>query len=322
MNDTQPKSNLKSFWERPEGTTGMITLAGIAIGLYFALPLLLTFVTGLFALLGYTIGVVVLTAVLAALLVILTDKRTRILFSLAFKMAMKKLTSAIINMDPIAVMELYVDRMTEKRAKVREARDKLKGQKRKLEDQLRSSEGEYKNAMGIAEQARMSGNATQLQLQARKSARLEELARDTLMPLLSQISAHVDAADKVYEATGFIIDDMTDDIRVRKIRQENVKASFSLMSASKEILEGGSAERLMYDEAAEADLNSYYQKLGAVDAFLEDSKPVLDGFDLQNGVYEQQALARIEQWRSGQSFDFNSNVLSQRKAEPVLLSRK
>lgn len=308
------ETKVKSFWERPEGTTGMLVLAGGAIGLYFAVPVLLAFAASVFALLGYTIGIVVLLAILAGILVVLSDKRFRVLMSLGFKMVMRKLTNAVVTIDPIGVRELFIEKMKKKRTSVSEARSKLSSQETKLNSLIQDSGREYQDAMNMATVAHAEGNSTQMQLLARKSARLESLARETLIPLRDQISQHLRIASKVYEACGFIIEDMEDDVRIRRLRAESVEASFSLIQASHEILHGGTEDRVLYDAAGEADLNEYHAKLGAVEMFLEDSRPVLEGFDLKNGVLQQQALARIEQWSKGDAFNFDLTTLSHRKS--------
>lgn len=313
------ESNPKGFWERPEGVTGMITIAGALVGAYFAVPYLLTLAAGLFSLLGYTLGIVVLGAILAGLIVVLSDRKFRVLLSLGFKMVMRKLTNVIVTIDPIGVMEIYIERMKEKRKKIGEARTELRGQIRKIEKVLMDSKTEYENSMNMAKVAQDRGNAAQMQLHSRKSMRLESLARETLIPLRDQLVQHADVADKIYEATELIIEDMKDDLRVRAIRRESMEASFSLIQSANEILHGGTEERVLYDAALEADLNDYSAKLGALDSFLEDSRPVIEGFDLQNGVYQQQALERLSKWSNEPAFDFGTNVLSQRRQQAVAI---
>ena len=69
----QNENKPKSFWSRPEGTTGILALAAGGYGLFLALPALLAFMGGLVALLGQTIAVIILGAINAALLMILTN---------------------------------------------------------------------------------------------------------------------------------------------------------------------------------------------------------------------------------------------------------
>ena len=94
--DTNKK---KSFWERPEGTTGMLALALGGVGLYAALPTLIAFMTGIVALLGQTIAAVCLSLVLGALLFLITNKKVQTLVSYFFRSAMRAITGVFVEIE-------------------------------------------------------------------------------------------------------------------------------------------------------------------------------------------------------------------------------
>ena len=288
----------RSFWSRPEGTTGMMVLAGAGVGLYFALPTLLIFMTGLMALLGKTIAVVVLSAVLAAVLYILTNKKFLTLMSFMFKSAMRKLTGWFVEIDPIGIMKSYIEKMQERREVVGATRDRLRGQIKVLEEKITKGQKQYEKSMSMAQLAKERGNQGVLTVESRQAMRVEQLNNETYIPLKMQMEAHLRAANKYYEVTGTVIEDLKNEVQAQADRREMIMASHTMMKAAKAILHGGTDEREMFDHALEFVVQDYGMKLGEIESFIENSKPFVDSLDMQNGVYEAEALKRLQEWEN------------------------
>lgn len=292
------ENKTKSFWSRPEGTTGMLALAAGGVGLWLALPMLITFMGGLVVLLGQTIAVVVLCAVLAALLFVLTNKKFLLLASYVFKSAMRKITGAFIEIDPIGIMKSYIESMTKKREVVGETRDKLRGQIKVLDEKISKGSREVEKAMSMAAIAKERGNQAVLTVQSRQAMRMEQLNMETYQPLKVQMEAHLRAANKYYEVTGTVIDDLKNEVQAQSDRREMIMASHSMMRSAKAILHGGTDERELFDQALEFVVNDYGMKLGEIESFIENSKPFVDSLDMQNGVFEAEALKRLQEWEN------------------------
>ena len=294
LNDTATKS----FWSRPEGTTGMLALACIPVGLYFALPTLIAFMAGMAALLGHTIAVVALCAILGAMLFVLTNSKFLTLCSYMFKSAMRKITGAFVEIDPIGIMRSYIEDLTAKRSGMAGSRDKLRGQivvlKRKIDDNTLG----YEKAMGMASLAQQKGNTGVLQVQSRQAGRLEKLNKESFAPLLTQMELHLRALNKYYEVTGTVIDDLKNEVEARRMEREMIMASYSAMSAAKKILQGGTDQKELFDQAMEFVVNDFGMKMGEIDSFIENSKGFVEGLDMQNGVYEADALKKLQAWEA------------------------
>lgn len=290
------EKSTKSFWARPEGTTGMLVLAAGAVGLYFALPTLIVFMSGLAALLGHTIAVVVLCAVLAALLYVLTNKKFLTLMKYAFKSAMRKITGWFVEIDPIGIMKSYIEDLVKKREIMEEGRDKLQGQIRVLESKIRTNEQKHENAMALAKVAQDKGNQGVFSVNARQAGRLEKLNEASFKPLLVQLQIHLKAIKKYHEVTGTVIEDLKNEVDARQVEREMILASYSAMSAAKKILQGGTDEKELFDQAMEFVVQDFGMKMGEIDAFIESSKSFVEGLDMQNGVYEAAALEKLQAW--------------------------
>ena len=109
------ETKLKTFWQKPEGKTGMLFIAlligGGVIGLSTILPWLIALATN-------TLHLALLLAALGAGLFVLTNPKIRATASIVFQLIMKKLTSAVIKTDPLAILGLKVREMEENLEKV------------------------------------------------------------------------------------------------------------------------------------------------------------------------------------------------------------
>lgn len=298
MLGNDPNAQTKSFWARPEGTTGMFVICAGLVGLYAALPALTAFMGGLVTLLGQTIAVVLLCLVLAALLYLITNKKVQTLVKYIFKSAMRKITGVFVEIDPIGIMKSYIQDLTEKREVMAKGRDKLQGQIRVLEGKIRENERRYDNAMATAKVANEQGMKGAFSVNARQAGRMEKLNEASFKPLLAQLMVHLKAVNKYHEVTGTVIEDLKNEVEARNVEREMILASHSAMSAAKKILQGGTDEKELFDQAMEFVVNDFGMKMGEIDAFIESSKGFVEGLDLQNGVYEAATLEKLQAWES------------------------
>lgn len=286
----------RSFWARPEGTTGMLFLAAAGVGLYAALPALLAFMTGVVALLGQTIAAVCLALVLGALVYLITNKKVQTLVSYIFKSAMRKVTGAFVEIDPIGIMKSYIEDLMKKRGVMSDARDKLVGQIKILEKKIRDNTSGYENAMSLASAAQKRGNNAQVSVQTRQAGRLQKLNKESFEPLLLQMQVHLRAINKYYEVTGTVIEDLKNEVDAQKTQREMIMSSYSAMKSAKAILMGGTDQKELFDQALEFVVNDYGMKMGEIDSFIENSKGFVEGLDMQNLAYEEAGLKKLQEW--------------------------
>ncbi len=166
---------LKSFWQRPEGKTGMVVLGGLAVGggiVLWAkiLPFLLVMVTNTFQL-------AITAAGLIAFLMIVTHQRFRYAIGLGFRLLMRALTGWFITIDPIGILKEHLLEMKKRRENMGEQISAVSGQIRFLKDTISKNSQTATQKMQYAEQAKkMAGSAAdqnkalELQLQMRAQA--------------------------------------------------------------------------------------------------------------------------------------------------------
>ncbi|WP_407306233.1 hypothetical protein, partial [Acinetobacter sp.] len=213
----------KSFWERPEGTTGMVALALGALGLYFSLDFLMNAFTKAIHVVGQAITLTILGAILFGLIMILTNSKFQTLIAYGFKSVMRKITGAFVEIDPIGIMKSYIDDLKGKRATMEESIGKLRGQISVCEKQVNANDAEYEREMSKVKVARDKGMTSQLTVASRQAGRLEKLNKESLKPLLLQMQVHLKALMKYYEVTGTVIDDLNNEVKAQEMQRRMIQ---------------------------------------------------------------------------------------------------
>lgn len=289
----------KSFWERPEGTVGMVAIGvGLLATIFFLGPVLVSIFGTMITLLGQAITISILGGALFALYMIVSNKKFRTLCSYAFKAAMRKVTSAFIEIDPIGIMKSYIEDLQAKRGTMEDSITKLRGQISVCEKQVNLNESEYERQMATFKVARDKNMAAAATVASRQAGRLEKLNKESLKPLLLQMQVHLKALNKYHEVTGTVIDDLSNEVKAQEMQRKMIMESHSAMTTAKKILMGGTDQKELFDQAMEYAVNDYGQKIGEIESFIENSRSFVEGLDLQNGVYEAEALKKLQEWEN------------------------
>lgn len=288
----------KSFWEKKEGTTGMIFLSLGGAGLFFAAPALLVFFTTMVAVVGQAIALVALCTVLAGMLFLITNKKVQTLVSYIFKSVMRGITGLVVEIDPIGIMLSYIDSLKKKREVMETAKIKLQGQITVMKNKIKKYKTDYETAMKTVKIAREQGKDSVFTVQSRHAGRLEKVTSEKYEPLLVQMEVHLRVLNKFFEVTGTVIDDLTNEVLVRKDEREMMLSSYSAMTAAKKIINGGTDEKELFDQAMDFVVADFGMKMGEIESFIESSHGFVEGLDLQNDVYQADALEKLKEWEA------------------------
>ena len=145
------ESKVKSFFDKPEGNTGLIflglgILAFFSLGWYF-LPLIV-------AVLANTLYAVVLGATLFATLSILMNDQFRFLVWSLFKSSMRWITGWFVAIDPIGILKNYLSDMKERIEKFNYNIAQLVGQITKIDQIIHERRQTAEHFMKLASQAK------------------------------------------------------------------------------------------------------------------------------------------------------------------------
>jgi phage shock protein A len=271
---------LKSFWERPEGKTGMLFAAGGILGLFLVMmkwgALIVaaaqnTLVLGLYILLACAIGYV------------LMDKRFRASVFYLYKTIMRAFTGLVIQLDPIAILKTYIDDMENNHERMNEQIQKLKGSIRTLQRTIAENAATARNQMSVAEQAKKQNMQAQVILQTRKAGRLQDSNR-TYSDLLKKLEVLYRVLSKMFENTGILIEDTKDQVNQKETEWKTIRQANSAMRSAMHLIGGDKDKRAIFEEAMQYMADDVGNKIGEMERFMELSESFMQGVDLQNGV--------------------------------------
>jgi hypothetical protein len=285
----------KKPWQRPENWVAWL---GIGVGGFFALKsvdLILPLLERVLENLLYTSALAAAVAIVGWVVV---SKDLHRLFWMGYKMATRALTQVVIDIDPISILKGYVEELKKKYAGIADALGELRAQLRKLDQLIATKTADYERSMNLAKQARdhgaEQGMKTQFSLQARKAGRLEKTTL-TYQGVRNKVKAHIALMEKVQEASKYMIADIEDTVEDETEKRATIRASYRAMAASKAILQADK-DREAFDLALSSTQNDYFNKLGEIDQFMEDSRDFINTMDLENGVADLDAMAKLEAW--------------------------
>lgn len=289
----------KSFWDKPEGKTGMLFAIAILGGVAYALYTFLPFIIGL---LQNTITAVALFAVLAAIVYVVLDPKVRNLVFYIYKSIMRFITGIFVQIDPIGIIETYVETLRGNLKKMAQQIANIKGQMRKLKDVIDANKSEMDKNFALASKAKEKGIQDLAVLKVRKAGRLQD-SNMKLQDLYKKMEVLYRVLVRMYETSGILLEDIEDEVDVKKREREAIQASHSAMKSAMSIISGDKDQKMLFDQAMEAIADDVGRKVGEMERFMEISEGFMQSVDLQNGVYEEKGLDMLEKWeKEGISF--------------------
>lgn len=291
----------KSFWERPEGTFGLATIGAMALGAFVFVKLFGDFIIGglntaiELTSKGIVLGALAVSAFL--LWQIVTSPRVHALVSYGFKLFCRTLTGWIIELDPIGIMRIYIDKLKEKLGVMEQGINELNGQITKITRIINENRAKYDKAMSMATHAQREGMKAQFSLNARKAGRAQE-TNVRYEDLKAKLEMLLLMLRKYRDAAAVMIEDMTDEVDTREVERKAMQGGYKAMKSARAILAGSDAESQLYDQAMEFAVNDYGMKMGEIENFMETSKSFVEGLDLENGAFDADALEKISAWEA------------------------
>lgn len=293
----------KGFFQRPEGKTGKVFIAliavGAAIGLYLLLPFIIT-------LLQNTLHAMLLLGAIAFLLFLVTNKKVRMLVSYGFQSFMRYITGVFVELNPIRILRIHIDNLTIRREGMKENMDNLAGSIRKLERKIASNKDFVKEQLTFTKSAVEKGTDS-AQKQAWLAARRADRRRQSTIKfgdLLERMKKIYELMLKMHDNLGFFISDLTDDVDFREEEYKMVKESYGALKSAESILQGNPDERAMFELALEKLEENVSLKLGTMDRIMDMSEGFIETMDIEKGVMAEDGLLMLEQFEQGAFDDF------------------
>jgi hypothetical protein len=282
----------KTFWQRPEGITGMIFVAALIIGGGFLLYTLMPILIGLVSNTLYLAGMLL---VLGAVVYMVLDPKMRNLIGYMYKSVMRWITGIFVQIDPIGILKSYVEDLENNLRQMNKQIAQLRGQMHKLQEIIFNNRKEIQSNLELASKAKDTDKQAIMILKSRKAGRLQE-SNLRLEDLYKKMEILYRVLGKMYQNSEILAEDVKDQVMVKEQERKAIRASHSAMRSAMNIISGNKDQRYMFDMALEAIADDVSQKVGEMERFMEMSSTFMESVDLQNGVFEEEGLKMLEKW--------------------------
>ena len=230
MDSFNKESKSKGFWQRPEGTTGMIFLAGLVIGGGY---LLATALPAIIALTSNILYLSLLLMGLAAIVYVVLDPKMRNLVGYMYKSVMRWITSLFVQIDPIGILKSYVEDLKENLRKMNRQISQLRGQMHKLQEIIHNNKKQIESNLHLASKAKASNKQAMMILKSRKAGRLRE-SNMRLEDLYKKMEVLYRVLTKMYENSQILMEDIKDQVEVKEQERKAIHASHNAMKSAHE----------------------------------------------------------------------------------------
>ena len=303
-----PQMKPKSFWQKPEGITGLIFMAAIlgGVGLLAAtLPWA--------AIMANTLYMVITLAVLGAVIYTVLDPKMRNLIFYMYKSVMRSITGLFVQIDPIGILKSYVEELQNNLRKMNKQISQLRAQMHKLKELIVKNEREINSNLKLAGKAKETNKRNVMILKSRRAGRLKD-SNVRLETLYTKMEVLYRVLTKMYENSQILSEDIKDQVMVKEQERKAIHASHGAMTSAMSVINGDPDQRAMFDMAMENITEDVANKVGEMERFMEMSANFMDSVDLQNGVFEEEGLQMLEEWEK----ESNSLLLGEEKGTLLL----
>lgn len=284
------KSASKTFWQKPEGKTGAVVAVGAAAGagllIYKALPYIIV-------LLQNTIYACLLGVAAIIVTSPIWSTKVRILLGYMFRNAMRAMTGFVIEIDPIGILKNYVEDMRKSRASMDGQIGNLRGHINELSGIIAKNDTNRERSLKMAGQAQKQGMAPAFQLNSRKAGRLQQ-SNMTLQSLLNKMTGLDKLLNKLRDTTDIMVQDCEDEVQVKEQERKALLAGYGAFTSAMKVMKGDPDKRELFNQAMEYLAEDYSMKVGQIEDFMKTSQGFIQTVDLENGVFEQDALDALD----------------------------
>lgn len=290
---TVSTSNVKSFWSRKEGKLGGVVAFGLIGGALYVLYRLLPF---LIEMTKNIIQLTLLGVVLFVIVFMIMDPQVRNLVWYLYKALMRGVTGLFIQLDPVAIIEVYVAHLKKQLELLEEKINALSGARQKLTDAIGKAKEEMEEQLNLAKTGKRKGiDNAEIMVYTNQAGRLDaRIAK--FQNLLVKIDTLYRILDKMKKAAKVVVLDYQNQVENIKQEREVIRTGFNAFKSAMSILSGDPDKKVLFDQAMEVIQSDISMKSGAMQRFVEESSEIMQAIDLQNGAFEEKGMKLLEKW--------------------------
>lgn len=247
-----------------------------------------------------TIYAVLLMGALAALVFAALDKDVHTAVYYGWKSLTRAVGYAIINQDPIGVIETSIKIMQNRLDEMSASKAEVGGQLKGLTAKIKSNSDRAEMDMKKAQQADKTGDIQGKTLMALEAQQLV-LSNKSLTDTKNKIELMYRVLDKMVSTVDFNIKKTRSELDIKKEERKAIMAAHAGMVKGWKVIGGSGPEAEMFNRAMESIAETANKQLAEIDDIMDLSQGIIKGVDLEKGVIQDDALKMLEQWEKNGS---------------------
>ena len=320
---------MKSFWDRREGTTGYIMLGGAIL---FVIWLLDKYSDRLAHITDNVFNISMTLLSLGAIAWVLTNKRVQRVAELA----MYWLTGIFIEMNPLLVMNEYLDSLEDDRQEMDKHINSLSQQKGVVDGNIQDNNERIKSILSDLQAAKQQADAgNEDAIAEMQSIQLEvgllQTQNDKYVVLSKDVSNSLMFLEKMFKSVGYFIRDERMRVKMNQKEYDVVTATSNALESAKRAFMGDPDKKIQFERAMEIQRDEMFKKVGQMKRTLVTAKTFVTSIDIQNQKYDNKAAELLKKLETQgyaaflsdpnakETIDINAQVISSsRPLEPML----
>ena len=212
-----------------------------------------------------------------------------------YQSAMRWLTNLFVEIDPMGILKAYIDDMKLNLKKMRRQIASLRGQMHQLKELILNNQKEISTNLNMASEAAQSNKQAHVILKTRKAGRLQN-SNMKLEDLYKKMDVLYRVLNKMYDNSEVLVEDVQDQIHVKEQERKAIMAGHSAIKSAMSVIKGDPDKKALFDASLEMIAEDVSKKVGEMERFMDLSQSFMQSIDLQNGIFEEEGLAMLEQW--------------------------
>lgn len=217
-----------------------------------------------------------------------------------WKTLTKKIGYAIIDQDPIGVIEVSIGIMQKRLDEMVQSKSDVGGQLKGLQAKIKSNADRAELDMRKAQQAEKQGDNNGKTLMALEAKQLL-VSNQSLTDTKNKIELMYRVLDKMVSTVDFNIKKTRSELEIKKEERKAIMSAHAGMVKGWKVIGGTGPEAEMFNRAMESIAETANKQLAEIDDIMDLSQGIIKGVDLDKGVMTDDALKMLESWENGGS---------------------
>lgn len=224
-----------------------------------------------------------------------------------FKTLSYKLTSFLVKMDPLSVMDRYVEYLKKKLANLGETINVLSGKKIKLDRKIEELNARIEENIKKGRAAKKLNTESSIQQAALYGTKIQT---DTgtlnmLQPMHERADKSLKFLNALSENWKFGIEKLEYQIEGKRAEYEIIKETTKGLKSAEDFINSDNEAAKLYGMSVKALEESVTQQIGYIDEFEKRSKGIMDNIEIEKQSIKDEGLAVIEQYMNDDNLKLN-----------------